>query len=86
MKKAVQWMLNMSGVKPDLLTVPAGVEVQRRVGSGRQVFMIENFSNGKQAINLPRTMSDVFSGKRISSITLPIYGVSVLQERTENEH
>lgn len=86
MKQAVQWMLQMSGAKPDLLIVPTGVEVQRRVKSRQQVFMVENFSNSKQTINLPRSMSDVFSGKNISSITLPVYGVSVLKENIENKN
>ncbi len=78
MKKAAQWMLDSSGIKPDLPVVPSGVEVERRVGPGKQVFMIENFSENRQTIALPYAMTNVLAGDDVHSVTLPVYGVAVL--------
>ncbi|MHB1743729.1 MAG: beta-galactosidase [Acidobacteriaceae bacterium] len=83
MKNAAQWMLSMSKVKPDLLPVPEGVEVQRRVGAGKTIFMIENFSKSEQTVSLPHTMTDVLAGGSVQNVTLPIYGVAVLTQKAD---
>jgi beta-galactosidase len=81
MKRAAQWMLATSGVKPDLPPVPDGVEVYRRAGMGREVFIVENFSHRTQTILLPKVMKDVFAGGVVRSVKLPVYGVVVLTDR-----
>lgn len=78
MKRAVQWMLNDSGAKPDLFPVPAGVEVYRRAGSGRQVFIVENDGHQEQPVQLPMAMKNVLTGEDERTLTLPVYGVAVL--------
>ena len=78
MKRATQWMLTTSGLKPDLPVVPEGVEVYRRVGRGKEVFIIENFSHASRAVPLSRAMKDVLTGSVVHSVTLPVYGVAVL--------
>ena len=78
MKNAAQWMLDTSGVKPDLPAVPEGVEVEQRTGHGKSILMIENFSQTQQTISLPQTMTDVLAGGSVHSVTLPVYGVAVL--------
>jgi beta-galactosidase len=78
MKRAAQWMLTTSGLKPDLPVVPEGVEVYRRVGSGKEVFIIENFLHASQTVPLSRAMKDVLTGRVVQSVTLPVYGVAVL--------
>ncbi len=82
MKNAAQWMLHVSGVKPDLLTVPEGVEVERRMDASKSIFLMENFSASQQTISLPHTMTDVLAGGSVRSVTLPVYGVAILEEKT----
>jgi len=83
MKQAAQWMLNMSRVEPDLLSVPEGVEVERRTGLAKTIFLIENFSTSQQTIPLAQSMTDVIAGRSVRSVTLPVYGVAILAEKTE---
>lgn len=78
MKRAVQWMLVESGAKPDVFSAPEGVEVYRRVGSGHDVYVVENFSHVQQAVTLPASMRNVLTGQAARSVTLPVYGVAVL--------
>ena len=78
MKNAAQWMLDTSGVKPDLPAVPEGVEVEQRTGHGKSILMFENFSQTQQTISLPQPMTDVLAGGSVHSVTLPVYGVAVL--------
>jgi beta-galactosidase GanA len=80
MKRAVQWMVNDSGVKPDLFAAPEGVEVYRRVGGGREVFIVENDSRAEQTVKLPAAMSNVLTGETVNELMLPVYGVAVLEE------
>jgi beta-galactosidase len=79
MKAAAEWMTQVSGVKPVLGEVPSGVEVLPRSGSGKQVFILENFSKNSQTITLPSQMMDVLNGGTKNSIELPTYGVAVLE-------
>ncbi|HEX7362515.1 MAG TPA: beta-galactosidase [Bryobacteraceae bacterium] len=81
MKRAAQWMLSICGVKPDLPPVPEGVDVGRRVGSGKMIFVFENFSSARQTISLPHAMGDVLAGGTVRSVTLPVYGVAVLESK-----
>ena len=82
MRRATEWMLHESGTKPDLLNAPAGVEVYRRVGQGREVFILDNDAREEETVTLPGAMRDVLSGKMVESVHLPVYGVAVV-ERTE---
>lgn len=78
MKRAARWMLATSGVKPDVPLAPDGVEVYRRAGNGKEVFIFENFSHASQTVALPSAMRDLPSGGVVHSVTLPVYGVAVL--------
>ena len=79
-KRAAHWMLAESGVQPDLIAVPNGVEVYRRAAKDRDVFIIENDSLQEQTVDLPATMKDLLNGGDIRSVTLPVYGVAVLEK------
>jgi beta-galactosidase len=72
-----QWIKD-SGVTSAVLSAPAGVKISRRIGDGREVFVITNFSADPQEIALPAAMSDVLSGGEVTRVDLPRYGVSVL--------
>ena len=52
--------------------------MSRRVGVGREVYVITNFSPGPQEIVLPGVMTDVLAGGEITRTQLPRYGVAVL--------
>lgn len=77
-KRAVQWMLTESGLKPDVFAVPEGVEVYRRVAPNRKVFIVDNLSHATQTIALPNLMKDAITDQMVHSIRLPMYGVAVL--------
>lgn len=80
MRAAAKWMMQTSGVVADLPAVPKGVEVQQRTGASKDVLILENFSSDSQTINLPVDRINVFSGEKVKSVTLPVYGVAVLSE------
>jgi beta-galactosidase len=82
MERAAQWMLSMSGVHPDFPPVPKGIEVGRRVGPRKTIYIFENFATGPQTISLPSAMTDVLAGGVVHSITLPVYGVAVLEQKS----
>jgi beta-galactosidase len=71
-------MIGDAGVPAPLLSVPAGVEVCRREGPGREAFILVNFSGDAAAFTLPRAMTDVLNGGETARIALPRYGVAVL--------
>jgi beta-galactosidase len=78
MQKAAQWMIDVSGVQPALGLVPQGVDVYPRYGADHTVFILVNFRNTKQTVNLPNEMQDLLEGTPRKSVTLPQYGVAVL--------
>ena len=79
MTAAAKWMTNVSGVKPAMGPVPEGVEVYPRYGERGTVFILVNLTKIEQSFSLPYEMNDVLQGGTKNSVTLPIYGVAVLQ-------
>jgi beta-galactosidase len=79
MKSAAKWMADISGVKPALGVVPEGVEVYPRYGDKGTVYVLVNLSKGEQTVSLPAQMQDVLNGGTKNSVTLPVYGVAVLE-------
>ena len=78
MATAAKWMAETSGVKPFLDGVQDGVEVCRRVGGGKQVFILINHTQEKRQVRLPRPMKLLLEEGKVSAVDLPAYGVSVL--------
>ena len=74
-----KWMIESSGVKAAFGPVPEGVEVSARVGSGKTVFVLVNFAKGAETVTLPWSMRNVLEGGDVKSVTLPRYGVAVLE-------
>jgi beta-galactosidase len=74
---ARQWLKN-AGVDSPVISVAPGVSVCRRVGAGREVYVIANFSKGPQDVALPGAMTDVLNGNEASRMRLARYGVAVL--------
>jgi beta-galactosidase len=75
-----EWLAKTSGVKPVFGPVPDGIEVSRRVGRGPNVFVLINFKNETQTVNLPRTMKSLLDQKEVESVELSQYGVAVVQD------
>jgi beta-galactosidase len=78
---AAEWMVQKSGVIPVLGPVPDGIEVSRRKGAGKQVFLLINFKQETQRLTLPHRMKAVLGGMDESSVELPPYGVEVLLDK-----
>jgi len=81
MEKEVRWFVS-GHVQPDLPAVPAGVEVERRVGVGKQILLFQNFSDQPQAISLPHAMTDILTGQTVHTTRLAMYGVAILSAGT----
>jgi beta-galactosidase len=80
MTSAANCMAKQAGITPAFGSIPDGIEVSRRVGDEKQVFVLINFAQEKQKVTLPRSMLSVLDGTRITSVELAQYGVAVLQD------
>jgi beta-galactosidase len=79
MRAATQWMIRLGGLEPALGPVPEGVEVSRRVGAGKEVFVLVNHTKTPQHVALPRPMQRVLHDSAVAStVDLPPRGVEVL--------
>jgi beta-galactosidase len=58
--------------------VPDGVEVCRRLGGGKQVFVLVNYAAEQRHVVLPHSMKLLLDEKSGDSVDLPRYGVAVL--------
>ncbi|MBW8869173.1 MAG: beta-galactosidase, partial [Acidobacteriales bacterium] len=80
MNSAAKWMTDVSGVKPALGPVPAGVEVYPRYAGAKTIYILVNLSKAEQTVSLPGTMRDVLQSGNKTAVTLPVYGVAVLEQ------
>lgn len=79
MWKLAQWMVDDSGVKPALGAVPYGVEVSRRAGEGKEIFILINSTAETRTISLPSPMRELLKvGAAATYVTLPAGDVCVL--------
>jgi beta-galactosidase len=78
MAAAAEWMVQDSRVKPIFGPVPEGVEVSRRRGAGKDVYILINSSKEARNVALPRSMKLLLAGKQASNAALGSYGVEVL--------
>ena len=61
--------------------VPEGVEVARRAGAGKEVFVLVNHTKTPQRITLPAPMRRVMAnGEQVTGVELPGRGVEVLRK------
>jgi beta-galactosidase len=78
MAAAAQWMISKSGITPLLASVPEGVEVNRRIGGGKQVFILVNYAAENRRVTLPRPMKSLLDDRSGDRFELEPYGVRVL--------
>jgi beta-galactosidase len=72
-------MVEDSAIRPALGPVPDGVEVSRRAGDGKEVYIVVNYTTQAQTINLPRPMRELLKDSAASSVlTLSARDVAVL--------
>ncbi len=78
-------MLSDAGLAPVLPNIPEGVDVAIRSGPGskpdKRILILTNYNPDPATIPLPSAMTDILNGGQTSSVTLPQYGVAVLQGR-----
>jgi beta-galactosidase len=78
MDSAARWMIESSKVEPIFGPVPASVEVCRRTGNGKEVFVLINYSRENRHVTLPRSMKEALSGNQLQALDLAGYGVAIL--------
>lgn len=80
MRAAARWMLEGTGVRAAFGPAPDGVEVCRRAGEGREVFILVNHGPKSVDVPLPRTMRDVLgTSGPATTVRLPAQGVAVME-------
>jgi len=77
MATAAEWMTRQSGVTAAFGPVPDGVEVSRRVGPGKQVFVFINYAQEARRVSLPHSIKLVLGDRQGDAVELPPYGVAV---------
>jgi beta-galactosidase len=65
-------------VTPVFGPVADGVEVSRRMGAGKQVFVLINYSQETRQVTLPHAMKSLLEDRQADTLDLPPYGVAVL--------
>ena len=80
MKSAIGWMVRSAGIPTPLAGVPDGVEVCRRVGQGREVFVLINYDKQERTVAVGNGFRNVLSGgAQATPLALPARGVAVLE-------
>ncbi len=78
MRAAARTWADTAGVAPAPLPVPDGVEVCRRVGGGREVFVVINDGERPAAIHLPAPMTDAVKNTEVRDVELAARDVAIL--------
>jgi beta-galactosidase len=79
MNGLARWMVEDSAIKPAFGPVPDGIEVSRRAGDGKEVYILVNYTTESQTIALPRPMRELLKDSAAASVlTLPAKDVAVL--------
>jgi len=75
--------LAAAGVDTSMDALPAGIELMRRYGAGREIMILINHGASPRTVTLPGEMTDLLhSNRKIHEVTLGAQGVAVLGERS----
>ena len=77
--KAASWMMTEAGVHPEFGSLPAGVDLYIRSDARHEVWILINFGQSTQTVNLPSDFKNVLAGGSQHSVTLKPLAVAVLQ-------
>ena len=78
MASAAEWMVENAHVAPVFGPVPDGVEVSRRIGGGKEVFVLVNYASEHREVALPRSMKALLANRQTDKVNLAPYGVEIL--------
>ena len=78
MASAAEWMVQKADVTPVFGPVPDGVEVSRRIGGGKEVFILINYAAERREVKLPRPMKALLAHPEADKVDLAPYGVEIL--------
>lgn len=78
MAAAAEWMVQKANVAAIFGPVPEGVEVSRRIGGGREVFILVNYASEQRQVALPRPMKALLANRQADKVDLAPYGVEIL--------
>jgi beta-galactosidase len=81
MAAAAEWMVQKSGVTAVFGALPEGVEVSRRTGGGKQVYILINYAQDSRQVALPHPMKALLENKQVETLDLAPYGVSALLDK-----
>jgi len=81
MAAAAEWMVQKSGVPPGFGSLPEGVEVSRRMGGGKRLYILINYAQDSRRVALPHPMKVLLENKQAETLELAPYGVSVLLDK-----
>jgi beta-galactosidase len=81
MAAAAEWMVQKSGVPPGFGSLPEGVEVSRRMGGGKQLYILINYAQDSRRVALPHPMKVLLENRQAETLELAPYGVSVLLDK-----
>jgi beta-galactosidase len=81
MQKLAAWALHSAGISPILPNVPNGVEVCQRSNAAKNIIILINHDVVTHTVTLRQPMFNLLGSKsvRVSQVTLPKYGVAVLE-------
>jgi len=79
MRRAVDWALDLAHLGPEFEFIPDGVEVCRRVGKDRVVFILINHTQKPTTLPVPLGMQSVLGPNEKGIVALPPQGVSILE-------
>ncbi len=79
MASAARTWCREAGIAGPILAVPAEVEVCRRYGRGRNIYILINHGKGEADFDLRWPLQDILTGAATSHCALPPHGVAVLR-------
>jgi len=77
LEAAADWMAQQSDLKALAAVVPAGVEISRRAGENREVYIVVNSTNQPKSVELRNPCRLLLAQTESSRIELPAYGVEL---------
>jgi beta-galactosidase len=80
MQDAAQWMAKSADISPAFGPVPDGIEVSRRAGPDKTVYLLINFQPEKLSVTLLHALRSLLDQKDVTRLDLSQYEVAILSE------
>ena len=79
--KILSWAADKAGASPQWPNIPKDVEVTARTHASNKTYFVINWSRQVQEVSLPTAMQNNLTGAVGPKLTLPPYGVAVLNDK-----